>query len=151
MTDAELVELTAKWQDRLRLLHWDIEVGYLPACKMEGPYRQGECLYHPETRTAKIQLVDPQTADDDDWPWDTVERTLIHELLHLLFAEIWDDDNPNRKRDTESVIHVLSGALVELGEKAEERGALMQAWEGATTASDSLASRFSRLSKRATV
>lgn len=153
LPDVELLDLTAKWQDRLRLMHWDIEVGYVPACKMGGD-RQGECQYHTETRTAKILLIDPATADDEDWPWDAAERTIIHELLHLLFAAIWDEHDEQRKRDTEAVIHVLSGALIECEEKVEHLQGVLRSWEDTSkpcgeTASDSLASRFARFKKAA--
>ena len=105
MTQAELEELCAEWQRKLRLQDWQVRVEFARYFDMPG--RLGECDNCPLTKTATIRLlvpgdIGPQNAYPD------IEHTIIHELLHLHFAPFYDADNPYM----EQAINLIAGALV---------------------------------------
>ena len=80
-----LQKCCAEWQHILRLDHWDIYVGIQRKTAFEHDEAQGEISYNYATGDAIIKILDPI-----DWPTTCVnqdmEKTLVHELLHLQFA-----------------------------------------------------------------
>lgn len=78
-----------RWQHRLLLLDWEIEVKIARAADFTKADRHGEVLYSEDKKMAIIKLLDPIDADSkSQWTLDH-EKTLVHELihLHLLFAD----------------------------------------------------------------
>lgn len=113
LSDEELRGITAYWQDKLRLLHWDLQVSYAPSHELGEDGRQAEVAYHEESHTAKIRLLDPAFANPEDWPWRPWEENLIHELLHLVMAPIRRDGDRSQKKELEIIINNLAHALYE--------------------------------------
>ena len=100
------------WQERLRLQAWDVKVKI--ASREVLPDKGGEVQYIRHTQTAVIRLLDPSQYDPAcDFPLD-LERTLVHELLHLLFSPLDTEDAAERLTTEEQAVHALSRALVEL-------------------------------------
>lgn len=85
MDRPDLTDLVRKWQPRLRLGNWKVTIQYRRIFDM-GPQESGNCGWTIENLTAHINLIDPADFDPGlTLPQDT-ERTVVHELLHLLFA-----------------------------------------------------------------
>ena len=83
----DLEALAAKWVPRLRLGDWQIAVSYVEGLTMDGAPVHGLCSPFLERRRAKIEINDPSTPHDCDYP-PTVEEVLVHELLHVAAAEL---------------------------------------------------------------
>ncbi|MBK8941269.1 MAG: hypothetical protein IPM79_27590 [Polyangiaceae bacterium] len=83
----DLEALAAKWIPRLRLGDWQIAVSYVEGLTMDGAPVHGLCSPFLERRRAKIEINDPRTPHDCDYP-PTVEEVLVHELLHVAAAEL---------------------------------------------------------------
>lgn len=83
----DLEALAAKWIPRLRLGDWQIAVSYVEGLTMDGAPVHGLCSPFLERRRAKIEINDPSTPHDCDYP-PTVEEVLVHELLHVAAAEL---------------------------------------------------------------
>lgn len=125
MTEHELVELCQQWQKVLRLQDWDVRARLVRWHEMREPCRNaGECEWSLSKKQAILRIVCPEDAGPNDhWPHD-VERTLVHELLHLHLAPLDRDDmDPLEHTAMEQAIHAIACALVEL-KRASNREAV---------------------------
>ncbi len=102
------------WQERLRLLDWDIKIKAVKAYKL-GDENLGNTSWSLSKRKAVLQVLLPEHHEpSEDFPYDP-EKTVIHELLHVCFAPF-----DNHKEDTlegktmEWAIEAISEALVSL-------------------------------------
>jgi hypothetical protein len=122
LTQEELNELCAEWQNTLRLNHWDIYAAITRNSDFSDEGNEGEIDYFLEKGDAAIRILDPI-----DYPQDTpfrqdMEQTLVHELLHLYFAPF----QPNKEKDElkyaywERAIDDLAKVLVKI--KREQNG-----------------------------
>ncbi len=83
LTQEALEERSAYWQKVLRLQDWNIQAVVVRRRDMELECVQGECEPQLSNKRATIRLLDPvDYLPDNEWPQD-MERTLVHELLHL--------------------------------------------------------------------
>lgn len=78
-----LPKLLKHWQSRLLLEDWRIRIDWEP--RLPDSVR-GRCFWEGQLRDAMI-LINPDGGWTKDYP---VERTVIHELLHLHFAAAGD-------------------------------------------------------------
>jgi len=79
--------LVAKWQRELRLNDWRIDVEYVRELRNPaGMPVYGLCFPQVESKTAKIQLLDPATPWGKNDP--AVEEIVVHEMLHLHLAPL---------------------------------------------------------------
>jgi hypothetical protein len=122
LTHEEAETLCREWQETLRLQHWDVKVKIARGNGLDLPDSvQGRCQWVLTKHSAFIRLLDPVDWDKDIlWPQD-MERTLVHELLHLHFAP-FDDFPVDGPKDiaSEQAIEALSLALVNL-KRASQR------------------------------
>jgi hypothetical protein len=91
-TEELLLELTREWQRRLMLQDWLVKVYFVRGSEITG--KAGRTNFQFSKKQAVIRLT--ELADSDGWdiPYD-VEKTLVHELLHLSVAGT--DPDGNRK------------------------------------------------------
>ena len=88
LTEDELQQLCAEYQKVLRLQDWTIVVRVLRARDFELKDCVGECRWVLPRKEAIIHILDPvDYPPGDKFPQD-MERSLVHELLHLHFAAI---------------------------------------------------------------
>lgn len=95
MTTDALRERLVYWQRVLRLQDWDIEVRMLPQHHIDAasPLATGRNSFNRNYRTSCILVADPATVTSDHeaafagQAYD-VERTLVHELVHLLAPHV---------------------------------------------------------------
>lgn len=101
----DLADLCHLWQTRLRLRDWNIEVRFVGHDELEGD-GLGRCLINKDHKKAIIKVL--REEDRSGCDKGHVERTLIHELLHLHFEAFWDDA---KKQEMETTINILSAAF----------------------------------------
>jgi hypothetical protein len=89
VTQFELNAWVAKWQSKLRLEDWDIEVGLQRQFDMPDPADQGYVRCLRSQKKARISLLDPVDFEPDSLsgPQD-LEQTIVHELVHVHHAGI---------------------------------------------------------------
>lgn len=97
LTEKQLTRLCRTWQRRLRLQDWRVDVRV--AEDLGDEY--GRVDFDETEQTATILLV---RSDDAE----AIERTLIHELLHLRLAA-WDA--PYGHPPQETAINLLADSL----------------------------------------
>ena len=118
-----LDELKAKcdeWKVILGLENWDIKT--LLVRQSEIPGDQGECQWSLTNRVGIIKITTNEDWDNKYFKQD-MEKTLVHELLHLHFSHIKDyciDHNTSENAIFEKDIDLLARTLVGLKrDKAE--------------------------------
>lgn len=113
MTISDLEVLVHKWQERMRLLDWDIAVTF--ATKEETETFNGLCIPFLHSRTAEITIAN-EDADDGRTLTD-VEITVVHELLHIYFAPFKTECGTLAETAEEQAINALSHLLVALDKR----------------------------------
>lgn len=105
------------WQKLLSLQDWEIVVRICAPDDMDNKEVQGEVEYQAHKKAAVVRLLDPRDyPPNPSWPQD-MERTLVHELVHLHFAEKTTDEKltgPVFDLVEERVVNATSQALVDL-------------------------------------
>lgn len=84
-TEDELIMLCREWQGRLRLEFWSVALRIARAREFELTDSQGECRWTITTALATIKILNPIDFPDSPFKQD-MEKTLVHELLHLHFC-----------------------------------------------------------------
>jgi hypothetical protein len=79
---AGLVEL---WRGVLGLDEWDVEVRLSKVSEMTNRKWRGEISYDADIQNAQIQVLRASSNRTD--PDYDMEKTLVHELLHMRFAD----------------------------------------------------------------
>lgn len=119
MTDEELKSLCLLWQKRLRLQDWRIDVRFVDSGELPDD-GGGTCQVHAPNRSVVIKILRSdsynQTSDFyKAFPGDfDVERTLIHELVHIPLDGIIkaeDDADEFQHIAQEQAIEALTDAL----------------------------------------
>jgi hypothetical protein len=120
MTEPELKSLCSEWQERLRLRDWKVVARIKRVASFDVSNMQGECSWTLENKTAFIKILDTiDYSDDCVFPQDQ-EKTLVHELLHLHFAE-WTNESKDCRTPVhgEQGIDCIAEALIKLKRQAE--------------------------------
>ena len=117
-TAEEALIVCRKWQGRLGLLDWDVQVRIVRSVELEGC--QGRCKFVTDRKQATILLLEREDylLAGRQWPQDH-EQTLVHELLHL--HTVWwgsEADSDERKLE-EQMIHLLAKAFIEMSRRSE--------------------------------
>ena len=96
MTTDDLVSKMALWQKRLRMQDWRFEVTVGRRSKAPttiSPTCAGCARWDTHERMAYIYLVEADDLGKLDAPYLDMERTLVHELVHVLFAMAASQDD----------------------------------------------------------
>jgi hypothetical protein len=112
MTTDELKQLCAYWQKVLRLRDWDIDARIERIFDMPEKEIRGHVSYTIALKEAIIQILDPNDYFKDDY---SPEQSLVHELLHVAFAEAGDATT------VEQAVDATAKALVNLNRKGGDR------------------------------
>ena len=120
MTTQELSELCVEWQKILRLEFWDVAIRFARAREFELKGSQGECSWTLSSALATIKILDPVDYPESPFKQD-MEKTLVHELLHLHFAAV-DKTVVGSLEETmlERTIDHIARALVSLKRQGRE-------------------------------
>lgn len=76
----ELKELLKKWQEKLDMKDWKLEVKIVEFRRKNGYRQSGDFVVNVQKKEAQILMT------NDPWRGDE-EYTLVHELLHVLFYD----------------------------------------------------------------
>lgn len=76
----ELKELLKKWQEKLDMKDWKLEVKIVEFRRKNGYRQSGDFVVNVQKKEAQILMT------NDPWRGDE-EYTLVHELLHILFYD----------------------------------------------------------------
>jgi len=87
LSEYELTKLCREWQERLRIQPWQIVVRICRASEFTIPNAGGEANWRKTLETAVVRILDPVDFDPDSMRPQDMEVVLVHELLHLRFAE----------------------------------------------------------------
>lgn len=93
MTQAKLEKITAKWQKRLLLQDWRIDVLFMPLATFKRNV-VGTELPDPSQRWATVSILDPADYPKIHPKWtskqvrDDIEFTVVHELYHVRMFDL---------------------------------------------------------------
>lgn len=117
-TQDELESLLSEWQRRLRLQDWTVKIQLRRRHDMSMDDSAGVCRWQLAKKLACVEIMDPHDYDPGSFGWaQDVERTLVHELLHLHFAPFATHDQPVDTAQ-EQAIDLIAGALVDAKREA---------------------------------
>ena len=107
--------LMKEWQKRLNMQDWRItlKVDCVPE-DMTIDESSGCVSWAESTKTALIQIIGPKYYGQRVVPFD-FEKTLVHELLHLKFSLLCDEQEAEglRERICHQILDEIARALVE--------------------------------------
>ena len=83
VTQEQLEMCCRKWQERLRLQDWKVEIRPVPRWEIEPS--QAQVAYCVEKKHARISIGRTDEYDPCESGIGDVEQHLVHELLHLHF------------------------------------------------------------------
>jgi len=109
--EKEQQERLKYWKDILTLDQWDIVAKIVRVKDMDLEDSQGTVNFRTCGLEAIIKQMDPIDWDNTDFDYD-MEASLIHKLLHLLFAGFKHEDGDAETE--EQVINIIARALVGL-------------------------------------
>lgn len=124
MSQEELQKLCAIWQRRLRLQDWQVKlvVERFWDHQKDDELSFARCHWFLHKKQARISMLDPGDFDPSDFEHEPVEKSLVHELVHLHLAELTEPlekDTP-QWRAMEQAVHALASALYDLACEAGE-------------------------------
>lgn len=113
MTEEKATELFEKWRKILHLEAWDIRLQWCVRGRdMNIVDALGCTSYRHASHQAIVQMLDPVDFENDLFQYD-YEKTLVHELLHLKFADLDDSGDPLRDKLTHQMIDDLARAFMD--------------------------------------
>jgi len=119
LTQEQLEALCREWQGILRLQDWDVKPELVRRFDLLDESRQGECQYELQLKAAVIRVLRAEDLPPSPWPAD-LEKTLVHELLHLHFAPFMPEPEEGlRHVAAEQAIELIAEALVRLKRNGE--------------------------------
>ena len=109
LTDADVQAICRIWQARLRLQDWDIH------CQLVRGFRLTEAVAEVESletkRVAWVRVMNPLDFQPDSLLPQDVERSIVHELLHLVLSPLAPEEATLAE---EQIVNALSATLVSL-------------------------------------
>lgn len=113
--DYELNLACQEWQDILRLRDWEIKCFIKRAADMMLENSQGAIDWVLQSKQANIHILSPIDYPSETWAQD-MEKTLVHELIHLHYAPFTNDINRDSIEHAfmEQSIDLLAVSLVNL-------------------------------------
>jgi hypothetical protein len=102
-------------------MDWDVYIKFCRGRDMSIPDVAGSCNWTLTKREASLRILDPIDYPDDVVVDQDVERTVVHELLHLHFAPFMEDYKPDDLEHIakEQAIETIAKTLVNLKRETE--------------------------------
>lgn len=117
----KLMDACKEWQKVLRLQDWTISASIERGRDISMADVQGECNWTIQSKMAKIKVLDATDYEDSLMVEQDMEKTLVHELLHL-HAAPFDNFAYNSLENTslEQAIDAIANALVNTKREAND-------------------------------
>jgi hypothetical protein len=114
LSDHDLIALCEKWQKILHIQDWQVKPRLARYYDMPDG-KGGHISFSRPHRTASIKILDPADYDPTwtNFPED-IERSLVHELIHLVFAVFDQHFGDDLIRLEEIAINSLERSLIEM-------------------------------------
>ena len=110
-----LTKLASKWQKLLRLQDWEVNIDYYRAREFTNPDALGECSFNLNSREGFIKILHPTDYDGEyDLEW-----VVVHELLHLHFADWTAKNNHECPVSGEQAIDAIAQTLSKLNKACD--------------------------------
>ena len=122
MTEKKANELFEKWRKVFHLESWEIVFQWCvrrPYMNDSEPDSMGCTTFDMVSRQAIIQMLDPVDFHDGLFSYD-YEKTLVHELLHIKFAELDYSGDTLRDNLTHQMVNDLAKAFVAVSREVDE-------------------------------
>lgn len=112
-----------KWKERLDLDEWRVDVAlFCHPDYMGSPDALGATLADEVTKTAVIHILDEKYSENPVRPYN-FERVVVHELLHLKFCLLEDQNRSSLQyRLLHQIIDDLARAFVPEEDEAPSEG-----------------------------
>ena len=110
-----LSKLSAKWQKILRLQDWEVDINFYRARDFTNADALGECSFNLNSREGFIKILHPT---DYEGTYD-VEWVVVHELLHLHFADWTTKNNHECPVSGEQAIDAIAQTLSKLNKACD--------------------------------
>lgn len=118
LTQGDLEAALAKWQRVLHLQDWEITADLVPQTVFPERGMSGSACVRSFRRAAHIRMATLETMDLVSNPNDAdMERTLVHELVHLVFSpeDLFGEPPPkHQNRAYEMAVESMARSLVEI-------------------------------------
>lgn len=107
------------WQKILRLSDWEIFTEVVRSFNFDDPTTAADCTVFQRKRRAHVRFRNPADytdgANHPDVPSgvDDLEYSIVHELLHIHFDELWKTGKRSEIA-AEQAIHALATTLLRL-------------------------------------
>lgn len=119
-TKEKLRDKCAEWQKVLRLQDWDIKTSIERERDMKIANCNGVITINEEHRSATIRILDPlDYSPDEPYPQD-MEKTLVHELLHIHLIPMTKDYEGHLAVAEEQAINMMTSGYIELARRGGE-------------------------------
>jgi len=112
MNKKQIEVLKNKWQKRLRLRDWDIEINLVRERDMKWKGNSGIISYNLQHKTATMSIldnIDRENVDIDDY-----EHCIVHEMLHLLLPGFSPDRGTLDNDLYEQGLNMIAEALLNM-------------------------------------
>lgn len=110
-----LSKVASRWQKILRLQDWQVDIDFYRARDFTNADALGECTFNINSREGFIKILDPIDYDGEyDLEW-----TVVHELLHLHFAQWTAANNYECPISGEQAIDSIAQALTRLNKAGD--------------------------------
>jgi hypothetical protein len=112
LTEEQLQERLQEWQKRLRLQDWIITAKIKRARELMDE-TQATVSWQLAKKMAMISIMDPIDYPPDSMEPQDMENSLVHELLHLHFAPLNQNDDDERYHiGEEQAIESIASGLI---------------------------------------
>lgn len=123
---ADLKRLTKIWQERLKLLDWDVKVRWLTKEEITTDPRWGWAEFKAFEKNGVIALANPADYDllkdveSHQAQTRDVEVFIIHELSHLHFAPFATGEGTAEEIAEENIVNLYSRLLIAIDRRNDE-------------------------------
>ena len=110
-----LSKVASKWQKILRLQDWEVDIDFYRAREFTNADALGECTFNINSREGFIKILNPIDYEGEyDLEW-----IVVHELLHLHFADWTAKNNYECPVSGEQAIDSIAQALTRLNKAGD--------------------------------
>ena len=110
-----LSKVASRWQKILRLQDWQVDIDFYRAREFANADALGECTFNINSREGFIKILNPIDYEGEyDLEW-----IVVHELLHLHFADWTAKNNYECPVSGEQAIDSIAQALTRLNKAGD--------------------------------